>query len=224
MRLTDVSAWVFDLDNTLYPIATLYDEIGDRMTAYIARTVGVDATEALALRERYFHGYGATVCGLKAHHGVDPHDFLRDVHDVDYTVLAPDPELGELIAQLPGRKIIFTNGGGGHAERALGRLGFAHLFERIFDIESTQLSPKPQPGAYAHVVSASGIDAHRSVLVEDTLKNLEPAHVLGFRTVLVGPVHPEPHPPYVHAHAADLKPFLRACLESGLVGQFAETR
>lgn len=209
MRLTDVSAWVFDLDNTLYPIATLYDEIGDRMTAYIARTVGVDAAEALALRERYFHNYGATVCGLKAHHGVDPHDFLRDVHDVDYSVLAPDPELGALIARLPGRKIIFTNGGGGHAERALGRLGFAHLFERIFDIESTDLSPKPQRGAYAHVVAASGIDPRRAVLVEDTLKNLEPAHELGFTTVLVGAVHPDPRPAYVHHWAADVKAFLR---------------
>ena len=33
--------WVFDLDNTLYPAPALYDEIGERMTDYIARAVGV---------------------------------------------------------------------------------------------------------------------------------------------------------------------------------------
>ena len=49
---THVRAWVFDLDNTLYPAPTLYDAIGERMTAYIARAIGVEANTALELRER----------------------------------------------------------------------------------------------------------------------------------------------------------------------------
>ena len=40
MSLARISAWVFDLDNTLYPAPTLYDEIGERMTRYIARALG----------------------------------------------------------------------------------------------------------------------------------------------------------------------------------------
>jgi putative hydrolase of the HAD superfamily len=77
------SAWVFDLDNTLYPVADIYDEIGARMTAYIARALSLNEAEALAVRERYFHQYGATVVGLAEHHGVDAHDFLADVHNAD---------------------------------------------------------------------------------------------------------------------------------------------
>jgi putative hydrolase of the HAD superfamily len=204
------SAWVFDLDNTLYPIAALYDEIGARMTAYIARHLELSDADALALRERYFHQYGATVAGLVEHHGIDAHDFLTDVHSADYSVLAPDPELAEMIAALSGRKVIFTNGGGGHPERALARLGLASLFDEIVDIERCGLAPKPQPGAYNALVRACGIDVSQTLLIEDTLRNLEPAHALGFATALVGPVHPEPRPAYVDYWARDVKALLRA--------------
>lgn len=203
------SAWVFDLDNTLYPVADIYDEIGARMTAYIARTLSLGDADALALRERYFHQYGATVVGLAAHHRVDAHDFLADVHNADYSVLAPDPELAELIATLPGRRIIFTNGGGGHAERALSRLGLDNLFDTIVDIERCGLAPKPQRAAYEALLRECGIAASGALLVEDTLRNLEPAHALGFTTALVGPIHPEPRPAYVDHWAQDVKALLR---------------
>ena len=71
MSSANIRTWVFDLDNTLYPARALYDEIGDRMTRYIARTVGVADSEALVLRERYFHQYGATIVGLMKHHDAD---------------------------------------------------------------------------------------------------------------------------------------------------------
>ncbi|HET9232124.1 MAG TPA: pyrimidine 5'-nucleotidase [Vitreimonas sp.] len=203
------SAWVFDLDNTLYPASDLYDEIGERMTAYIARTLALEHAEAFAVRERYFHQYGATVVGLAMHHGIDAHDFLADVHDADYSVLSPDAELAELIGALGGRRIIFTNGGGGHPQRALGRLGLAHLFETIVDIETCELAPKPQHEAYQRLIARCGIDPAETLLIEDTLRNLEPAHAMGFATALVGAVHPEPRPPYVDHWARDVKALLR---------------
>ena len=50
-----VETWVFDLDNTLYPPAMrLFDQIEARMTAYVMRTLGVEAAEAGALRARYW--------------------------------------------------------------------------------------------------------------------------------------------------------------------------
>jgi putative hydrolase of the HAD superfamily len=206
------SAWVFDLDNTLYPVAAIYDEIGERMTAYIARALALERAEALAVRERYFHQYGATVAGLAAHHGLDAHDFLADVHDADYSVLSPDAELAALIGALPGRRIIFTNGGGGHPERALAQLGLAHVFDAIVDIETCGLAPKPQREAYERLIAHCGIDPAETLLIEDTLRNLEPAHALGFTTALVGAVHPEPRPAYVDFWAHDVKTLLRDSL------------
>jgi len=202
-------AWVFDLDNTLYPASDLYDEIGVRMTQYISRAVGVDAAEALRLREKYFHEYGATVVGLVRHHGIEASDFLADVHEADHSVLVVDDELRELIEQLPGRRIVFTNGGGGHPERVLATLGLTHCFDAIFDIEAAGLTPKPQPACYQELVKTCGIDPRGAILIEDTLRNLEPAHALGFTTALVGDVHHAPRPPYLDFHAPDLKRLLR---------------
>lgn len=206
------SAWVFDLDNTLYPASDLYDEIGARMTNYIARTVGVDETEALRLRERYFHDYGATIVGLVRHHGVDARDFLADVHEADHSVLVVDEELRGLIERLPGRRIVFTNGGGGHPERVLETLGLASCFDGIFDIEAAHLAPKPQRESYERLIQAFGIAPASSILIEDTLRNLEPAHALGFATALVGAIHPDPRPAYVDFYAPDLKDLLRLWL------------
>lgn len=208
----NIRTWVFDLDNTLYPAPALYDEIGVRMTDYIARKLALSCADAQELRERYFHQYGATVVGLARHHDIDASDFLRDVHIADHSVLAPDPELAALIAALPGRRIIYTNGGGGHAERVLESLGLAPVFDAVFDIEACALTPKPQLESYTRFVAASGVTPTESLFIEDTLRNLEPAHDLGFATALVGPVHPEPKPAYVDHWAPDVKALLRALM------------
>jgi putative hydrolase of the HAD superfamily len=212
MSFANISDWVFDLDNTLYPAPTLYDEIGERMTSYIARALGVSAEEALEVRERYFHQYGATIIGLIRHHPIDAHDFLAYVHDADHSVLEPDPELRALIARLPGRKIIHTNGGGGHGERVLVSLDLADLFDAVFDVEAAGLSPKPERQSFERLIERHRVTPASALLVEDTLRNLEPAHELGFTTALVGSVHPEPRPPYVDHWAPDVKSLLRLAL------------
>lgn len=208
--LAHVRDWVFDLDNTLYPAPALYDLIGERMTAYIARAARVCTEEALVLRERYFHLYGATVVGLTRHHGVDAHDFMAYVHDVPNGVLERDGELVRLIGALPGRKFVFTNGGGGHAERTIERLGLSRVIDAVFDLEDVGFAPKPEFVAYQRLAEICGINPRAALFVEDTLRNLEPAHELGFATALVGPVHPEPRPAYVDYWAPNVKALLRA--------------
>ena len=175
MSFAGIKTWVFDLDNTLYPARALYDQIGDRMTRYIERKTGLDTAGALEIRERYFHQYGATVVGLMRHHDIDARDFLLDVHEADHSVLEPDPELRALIAALPGRRIIFTNGGGGHAQRVLASLKLGDLFDQVFDIEDARLTPKPQRACYEHLLDHCGIEAQGALLIEDTMRNLEPA-------------------------------------------------
>lgn len=212
MSFDHIRTWVFDLDNTLYPAPALYHEIGARMTAYIARTLSLSEDEALRVRESTFHRHGATVVGLTQEHGIDAHDFIADVHAVNYGVLDPDPELGALIAALPGRKIIFTNGSEAHAANVLTHLRCAEAFESVFAIETADFAPKPQKLSYERLIAAYGITPAESALVEDTMKNLEPAHELGFTTVLLGDVHPDPLPTYVHHWTHDLKAFLRLAL------------
>jgi len=209
-----VESWVFDLDNTLYPAdSTIYDAIGDRMTAYIERATGFDRVTAENERERLHVAHGATATGLHKEFGVDPADFIVYVHDVDVSVVPQDAELNALIAALPGRKFVFTNGGCDYAKRMVRQLGMHAHFEAVLDIESNGLVPKPEAAAYAGLIEKCGLDPRTAIFVEDTLRNLAPAHALGFETVLVGPVHPEPKPAYVDHTARDLKLFLRNWLD-----------
>ena len=71
-----VRAWVFDLDNTLYPPeAALFAQMQPRIAAFLCRALGCTEAEAARLRDHYWHRYGTTLRGLMAEHGMDAADF-----------------------------------------------------------------------------------------------------------------------------------------------------
>ncbi|WP_010162015.1 pyrimidine 5'-nucleotidase [Sphingomonas sp. PAMC 26617] len=185
-RLALIRNWVFDLDNTLYPAsARLFDQMDVKMTAYVARVLGVDLIEARRIQKAYFFDHGTTLAGLMAEHGVDPHHFLADVHDIEMDVLDENAPLAAAIARLPGRKIVFTNADTPYATRVLDRLGLATSFEAIHDIHAMDLKPKPNASAYAGLCAAFGIDPTESLFVEDMARNLAPAKAIGMTTVWI---------------------------------------
>ena len=107
----DINGWVFDLDNTLYPASrNLFAQIDKRMTAFIGEALSVEKDEAFRLQKQFLGEYGTTLAGLMNKHGMPPGPFLDFVHDIDVSVLPPDPQLSDAIAALPGPKFIFTNG------------------------------------------------------------------------------------------------------------------
>jgi putative hydrolase of the HAD superfamily len=184
--LTHIDSWIFDLDNTLYPAsAQLFAQIDIRMGGFIERLLGVDAVEARRVQKELFHSHGMTLPGLMSLHGVDPHDFLNEVHDVDIDVVAPHPELAALIGRLPGRKFVFTNADAPYAEKVLARLGLSDSFDALHDIHALGYVPKPQAPAYAHLCAAHGIDPTRALFVEDMARNLVPAKAIGMTTVWI---------------------------------------
>lgn len=56
------------------------------------------------MQKDYFHRYGTPLRGLMVENGMDPEAYLAAVHDIDYSVLAPDPVLKAALAALPGRR------------------------------------------------------------------------------------------------------------------------
>ena len=181
-----VRDWIFDLDNTLYPASCgLFRHVDTRMTAYIARLLDVERDEAYRIQKGYFHRHGTTLAGLMEHHGVDPHDFLGDVHDIPLDCLVPDPRIVEGIARLPGRAFIHTNGDAPYAERVLERLGLGNHFVHVHDIHAADLAPKPAAIGYERLLARFDIDPAHAVMVEDMAKNLAPAKALGMTTVWV---------------------------------------
>ena len=181
-----VDDWIFDLDNTLYPASSgLFALIDERMGAYIQRLLGCDPVEARRVQKRHFHEHGTTLAGLMINHGVDPHDFLADVHAIALDRVAPDPLLDRGLGRLPGRKFIFTNGDAPYARRVLDRLGVGHHFDHLHDIHGAQLRPKPDAHGYRLLIDQLGLDPARTAMIEDMAQNLVPAKALGMTTIWV---------------------------------------
>ena len=207
--LRHVSTWLFDLDNTLYPLESgLGRDISDRITTYVERLTGLPRDEARALQKRYLAEHGLTLKGLMLHHGVDPDDFHAQFQDLSLAALAANDALTRAIARLSGRRLIFTNADAGHAQRVLARLELSQLFDDVFHIAAADFIPKPSPGAFERLAAAHAIEPAATCFFEDTARNLEPAAALGMTTVLVGEAALGPAEPFVSHRAPDLAPFL----------------
>jgi putative hydrolase of the HAD superfamily len=211
--LDHIDSWIFDLDNTLYsPDARLFDLIDERMGAFIMRLLGCDAVEARRVQKQYFHDHGTTMAGLMRHHGVEPEDFLVDVHDIALDRIAPDARLRAGLARLPGRKLIFTNADADYAARVLAARGIADLFDGICDIRITRYTPKPDAAAYAMMIAHLGVDPAKSIFVEDMARNLTPAKALGMTTVWLDNGSESGHrdhlPDHIDFHATDIADWL----------------
>lgn len=206
-----VTTWVFDLDNTLYPPAMrLFDQIEVKMTDWVMRALQVDRARADHLRAYYWQTYGTTLAGLMREHDVDPGPYLNEVHDIDFSVLSPDPGLAQAIAALPGRRIVYTNACTPYAEKVLSARGLGGLFDAIYGVEHANFHPKPEASAFAAVFAQDGLDPTCGAMFEDDVRNLAVPHALGMRTVHVAP-RPEPAD-HIHHHTDDLAAFLARLL------------
>ena len=210
-HFSHVTTWVFDLDNTLYPPRyRLFDQIEVRMTDWVMRELNVGRTEADRLRQHYWDKYGTTLAGLMREHGAEPGPYLTDVHDIDFSVLPPDPALATIIARLPGRRIVYTNGGAEYAGKVLNARGLGGLFDAIYGIEHAGFLPKPERAAFETVFALDGLDPTRAAMFEDDPRNLRAPHDMGLRTVHVAD---KPTPArHIHHHTADLGSFLARVL------------
>jgi putative hydrolase of the HAD superfamily len=184
--LGHVDAWLFDMDNTLYPArANLFAQIDRQMEIYVGRLLGLDPVAARAVQKRFFHEHGTTLRGLMLSHQVDPYEFLAFVHDIDMSVLDPDPRLRGALLALPGRRLVFTNGDRPYAERVLAAIGIDDCFEAIHDIHAMGHLPKPDPRAYSGLCARHGIDPARALFADDMAHNLAPAKALGMTTLWI---------------------------------------
>jgi len=215
-----VDTWIFDLDNTLYRAdSDLFAQIDAQMTDYVSRLLSVPPVEAKKIQKDYYRDHGTTLSGLMKIHGADPEPFLEHAHDIDLSVLTPDPRLNEIIPRLPGRRFVLTNGCANYAQRVLDRIGLGTAFDGICDIRAMGYQPKPAPAAYASLIERNAIDPKNAVLFEDLARNLVPARELGMTTVWLnngsvwskqGPEHPIAESHHIDHETDDLTEFLHS--------------
>jgi putative hydrolase of the HAD superfamily len=219
LRLAEIDTWIFDLDNTLYPASSgLFNQISQRMGAFVSRTLAIDLAAAHVVQKQLFLEHGTTMRGLMLLHGVDPHVFMEDVHDIDLTVLEPALLLDRALAALPGRKLIHTNASVPYAEKVLARLGVERHFSGIFDIAAAEWQPKPEPTGYETLRRRFGVDPARAAMVEDMAVNLRPAAEAGMTTLWVETPNTWAsavgHEAHIHHRTADLPTWLAGVVEA----------
>ena len=206
-----VRDWVFDLDHTLYPASSqLFSQLDVKMERFLMRELGLAQPEAAKLRYSYWQNHGTTLAGLMHHHGTDPHVYLNEVQQIDFSVLAPNPALRDAIAALPGRKIVFTNGSKDYAQKATKALEIDSVFDEHFGIDDADFICKPAYQAFETVFTKAKLARTNAAMFEDDPRNLATPFAFGLKTVLVGPKKPAPH---IHHHTDDLTQFLQSIVE-----------
>lgn len=212
-----IEDWVFDLDNTLYPVTEqLLTHIDQHMSGFVARFLGVDKAEGRRIQKEYFHKYGLTLRGLMIHHDLDPARYFEEMTPMDLDEVDPNPALGELIDRLPGRKFIYTNSSRHHAELVLEQLEISGVFDGIFDIADADYIPKPAIEPYRKLCENFAIMPERAVMIDDIARNLEPAAGIGMKTVWMQTraewardVSPETH---IHQVTGDITGWVKSAL------------
>ena len=218
-EFSHVRDWIFDLDNCLYPASTgLFDLIDQRMGAYIQRLLECDPQEARRVQKQHFHAHGTTLAGLMEDHGVDPTEFLEDVHAIPLERVGRNDRLASALARLPGRRFVFTNGDEPYARRVLEAIGVHAQFDDLHDIHASGYRPKPDPVAYRRMCDRLAIDPAKALFAEDMAANLKPAKALGMTTVWVdngserGSHGAEPD--FIDHRVEDLADWLESILEN----------
>lgn len=195
--------WLFDYDLTLYGADEhcVIESLDERISQTVQNATGVDMETAHKIRKDYLQRFGTTLAGLQAMHGVKPDDFFDFIHQPEYLIYPKkSPAKRSLITGLSGHRYIFTNGRRDWSEAGMEHMGVRDCFEDVFDLKQMDWVGKPHESAYEKMerwlagklpdqffANGQPADPSSIVLLEDSVRNLEPAHRRGWKTVLINP-------------------------------------
>ena len=108
-----------------------------------------------------------------------------------------------LLQSLKGPRFVFTNGRHDWSEAGMAHMGIYSAIDAVFDLKQLNWVGKPHDSAYekmekwlAERLADMGLsmpkDPREIVLLEDSLRNLEPAHRRGWTTIFVNPTPDTP--------------------------------
>ena len=179
----------FDLDDTLYPNQTgLWQAIRDRMRHYMVEMLGLPPEEVPDIQRTFFQTYGTTLRGLQNHYQVDADQYVAYVHDLPLEqYLRPNPALRGMLLSLPQKRChLHKCRCGSRRCVCCARLVWKAVL-KWSSISRRWVGPaNPSRNLTWRALALSGSpDPQDCVLVDDALRNLQPAGEMGFTTVLV---------------------------------------
>lgn len=199
LQNTSDKIWLFDYDLTLYgdEERCVINSLDHRISLFVQKTVGGDFESAHKIRTDYLERFGTTLAGLMAMNKVDPDEFFDFIHEPEYLIYPKKaPEKLAMLQSLKGSRFVFTNGRHDWSEAGMAHMGIGSAIEGVFDLKQLGWVGKPHDIAYQkmeHWLSeklpsmgrSMPKDSHDIILLEDSLRNLEPAHRRGWTTVYV---------------------------------------
>ena len=199
--------WLFDYDLTLYGTEErcVINSLDHRISLFVQKTVGGDFASAHKIRTDYLERFGTTLAGLMAMNNTDPDDFFDFIHVPEFlTYPKKAPEKLALLQSLKGPRFVFTNGRHDWSEAGMAHMGIDSAIDGVFDLKQLDWVGKPHDSAYvkmekwlAEKLAGMGIaypeNPKEIVLLEDSLRNLEPAHCRGWTTIFVNPTTDTPN-------------------------------
>lgn len=186
--------WLFDYDLTLYAERAVIESLDRRISLFVQKTVKCPFEEASRIRKDYLLRFGTTLAGLQSVYGVRPDDYFDFIHEPENLVY---PEFSsakiQMLRSLRGPKYVFTNGRSDWSRTGISRMGISECFRKIVGLENLGWEGKPAESAYekmeeilhSDATFCAGDDPKRIILLDDSLKNLKPAHDRGWTTVWV---------------------------------------
>ena len=204
-----MKVWLFDYDLTLYGaeerhVLDVINSLDHRISLFVQKTVGGDFESAHKIRTDYLEQFGTTLAGLMAMNGTDPDEFFDFIHEPEYlTYPKRAPEKLALLQGLQGPRYVFTNGRHDWSEAGMAHMGIDSAIDGGCDLKLLGWEGKPHESAYlkmecwlARVLPERGLsmpaDKREIVLLEDSLRNLKPAHARGWTTIFVNPCTDSP--------------------------------
>ncbi|PSJ79321.1 pyrimidine 5'-nucleotidase [Neisseria iguanae] len=198
--------WLFDLDNTLHNAdAGVFLLINHAMTDYLAGRLNLSRDDASAIREDYWHRYGATLAGLQIHHPeVDIVEFLVKSHPMSQILekLMPIERTQTLLGRLKGCKAVFSNGPSFYVQAVTEHLQIRDHFDLLAGTDDFGFLYKPNRQAYLAVCQRLEKTPQNCIMVDDNADNLYTAKQLGMQTVWFS--HKAHDLPFVDCAAHDM--------------------
>ena len=177
--LKKIKYLILDMDGCVYHpkyLKTLFSQVSNRMTDFISLKLNIDKIKAKEIQADYFYKYDTSLNGLMKNYPdlIDPKEFLKYVHNINYDCLEKDTELREALIKLNIEIFCATNGSKDHAINCMKKIGIDDLFEgRIMDIVDFQFKPKPNPESLKLMCDKFKIPTNEeTVYIEDISKNL----------------------------------------------------
>ena len=177
--LKKIKYLILDMDGCVYHpkyLKTLFSQVSNKMTEFIALKLSIDKVKAKQIQSDYFYKYDTSLNGLMKNYPdlIDPNEFLKYVHNINYDCLEKDTELREELLKLDIEIFCATNGSKEHAINCMKKIGIEDLFEgRIMDIVDFQFKPKPNPESLKLMCDKFKIPTNEeTVYIEDICKNL----------------------------------------------------